>query len=412
MRLVLLVPQFPKLSETFIVSKFLGLLDAGWDVHVACRVRSNEQWAAHPDLAKRPELKDRVHPQWRHQPRWVAVFLWPFMALLTFWRAPRTSLNYLRRGWPLFGLPLLKQFYLDAAIIAVKPDIVHFEFATLSVGRTYLKELLDCRMTASHRGYDITYVGLDDPDYYTPLWQKADALHLLGEDLWQRALRRGCPPDKPHAYISPAINAQLFDRGLQDSNDQYAVIGPERPLRILSVGRMEWMKGYEFGLAAVRQLVDQGIPVEYRIIGGGAYMPPVAYARHEMALEPYVQLLGPKNRATVLEHLRWADIFLHAAVSEGFCNAVIEAQAMQVPVVTTDADGLPENVEDGVTGFAVPRRHAAPLAEKLAVLAGDPELRRSFGQAGRDRVTLLFQLRDQIKAFDFFYRQVGQLNAH
>jgi colanic acid/amylovoran biosynthesis glycosyltransferase len=101
-----------------------------------------------------------------------------------------------------------------------------------------------------------------------------------------------------------------------------------------------------------------------------------------------------------------ADVLLHAAVSEGFCNAVVEAQAMELPVVCTDADGLRENVADGETGFVVERRNPAALAGKVEKLAQDPQLRRRMGEAGRRRVTSRFQLRDQIDRFERFYSAI------
>jgi colanic acid/amylovoran biosynthesis glycosyltransferase len=101
-----------------------------------------------------------------------------------------------------------------------------------------------------------------------------------------------------------------------------------------------------------------------------------------------------------------ADVFLHPAVSEGFCNAVIEAQAMTLPVVCSDADGLAENVAHGRTGFVVPRRDPDALAAPLIELAADRALRRRIGRAGRERVLSRFTLPDQIRAFDTFYRSV------
>ena len=76
---------------------------------------------------------------------------------------------------------------------------------------------------------------------------------------------------------------------------------------------------------------------------------------------------------------------------------------MCLPVVCSDAGGLPENVQDDVTGFVVPRRDPSGLATRLAQLAHDPELRERMGQAGRQRVLQHFQLRDQITAFENLY---------
>lgn len=404
MRLALIVSRFPRVSETFIVNKFVGLVDAGWDVHMVCQQAATADWDKFPPLASRPELQRRVHGQWPHRPKWLPALLWLPVLLLTLIRAPQATVRYWREVWPRFGWGTAKQFYLDAVLIALSPDVLHFEFSALAVGQIYLKQALGCRLSASFRGYDLSYAGLENPDHYTRLWQSADAFHVLGRDLWRRALRRGCPPGKPHAFIPPAIDVEYFRR--DRPTRQLATVTPDRPLRILSVGRLEWVKGYEYALAAVRLLGERGIPYEYRIIGDGAYLEPLAFARHELGLTEQVEFMGSRPHPDVIEQMNWADVFLHAAVSEGFCNAVLEAQAMQLPVVASDADGLPENVADGQTGFIVPRRDPAALADKLALLAGDVELRRTMGAAGRERVEDCFTLPQQIAAFDRFFREM------
>ena len=400
MRLVLVVPRFPRLSETFIVSKFLGLIDAGWDAHVVCG--ETEPWDAFPRLLARPELRRRIHRAWPHEPGWLAALLWLPAAGATAVRAPRPAARYGRAALEAGPGRAARQTYLDAAIIALSPDIVHFEFGALAVGRTYLKRRLGCRLSVSFRGYDLSYVGLDQPGHYNEVWRDADAIHTLGRDLWRRALRRGCPPDKPHALISPAVDTTYFQPDERAGED----VSETRPLRVLSVGRLEWKKGYEYGLEAVRQLKASGVPVTYRILGGGSYLEPLAFARHTMGLEGDVEFLGPRPQAEVLAQMRWADVLLHPAVSEGFGNAVLEAQAMALPVVCSDADGLPENVANGETGFVVPRRDPAAMVRPLARLAADPALRRRMGAAGRERVRTCFRPEDQIAAFDRFYRDV------
>jgi colanic acid/amylovoran biosynthesis glycosyltransferase len=405
MRLVLIVPRFPQASETFIVNKFVGLVDAGWDVHIVCGDFMRAEWESFPPLAGRPELQRRVHRQWRHEPAWIAAFLWLPALLSTLWRAPRIVWRYWRVVGPRFGLSSAKRFYLDAAIIARRPDVLHYEFGALAVGQTYLKEALGCRLGAAFRGYDISFAGLENPDHYAELWAAVDAIHVLGRYLWRRALERGCPPDKPHAFIPPAVNLALFaNAGVAR---QVEAIGPDRPLCILSVGRLEWAKGYEYALRAARLLAERGVPFEYRIIGNGRYNEPLAFTRHELGLEERVQFLFRRSHSEVVEQMNWADVFLHAAVSEGFCNAAMEAQAMRLPVVCSDAGGLAENVVDGLTGFVVPRRDSAALAAGLARLAADAELRRRMGEAGRARVADCFSLPDQIAAFDRFYRAMG-----
>jgi glycosyltransferase involved in cell wall biosynthesis len=77
-----------------------------------------------------------------------------------------------------------------------------------------------------------------------------------------------------------------------------------------------------------------------------------------------------------------------------------------VPVVCTDADGLAENVEHGVTGLVVPRRDPAALAAAVAELAADPDRRQRMGQAGRERAIRVFPPAAEIDGFEAFYRDI------
>ncbi len=402
-RLILVVPTFPKLSETFIVSKAAGLVAAGWDLHVVCQSSDTREWRHFPG-AVTAALEGRVHVEWPAEPGILAAALAPAAIGSCLLRNPLAAGRVLFRGGPTPVWNGFRRLYLDATLINLSPDVVHFEFGTLAVGKTYLKELLGCRLSVSFRGFDLNFVGVEDPLYYKDVFHDVDLIHCLGADLWRRAVQRGCSPDKEHVLIPPAIDVAFFD---PDERPPAPVAGtPGRPIRILSVGRLEWKKGYEDALEAVRRLREAGISLEYRIVGGGGYRDAVAYARHEMGLERSVSLLGPLPPTAVKREMLWADVFLHAAVSEGFCNAVIEAQAMQLPVVCTDADGLPENVREGETGFVVPRRDPEAVAQGISRLAADPSLRERMGRAGRRRVVEHFRVEDQIAAFDRAYTRL------
>src|SRR5439155_10003337 len=116
-------------------------------------------------------------------------------------------------------------------------------------------------------GFDPVFLKQEDGSHPRDVWTDADALHVMSEYLWKRAVDSGCPPSKPHAVIPPPVDCAFFDPGSRAHHD---VTGSgDRPLRILSVGWMDWHKGYEYALEGLRRLVDGGIPCEYRIVGGG-----------------------------------------------------------------------------------------------------------------------------------------------
>jgi glycosyltransferase involved in cell wall biosynthesis len=94
-------------------------------------------------------------------------------------------------------------------------------------------------------------------------------------------------------------------------------------------------------------------------------------------------------------------------LEEGFGIPAAEAMGCEVPVVASDAGGLPEVVEDGVTGLVVPRGDSGALAGAIGSLLADPERRRRMGQAGRARALRLFDWDRSAEQFEGLYREVA-----
>lgn len=401
-RLVLVVPAFPQLSETFIVTKAVGLVARGWDVQIVCGRSTSEQWSAfgagHPvnTMRGRVNVTPDLSPGIR-LPLNVVRSLRPLHQA-----EPGTIRRYLTDRSCSLGRRA-RDLVVDATILGLRPDVVHFEFGSLAVGRTHLGRRADAALSVSFRGYDLNYVGLAQSDHYREVWADADAIHVLGQDLWRRAVHRGAPEDLPHAVIPPAMDTST---AVPIPARPGALGTADNPLRLLSVGRLHWKKGHQYALDAVAMLQDRGLHLRYRVVGNGPLQEAVAFWRHQLGLDDIVELLGAVPPAEVSRHLFWADVFVHPATSEGFCNAVIEAQAHGVPVVCSDADGLAENVEDGVTGLVVPRRDPEALANAIADLAADGPRREATGRAGPDRVQRRFRIQDQLDAWERFYHEV------
>jgi glycosyltransferase involved in cell wall biosynthesis len=95
------------------------------------------------------------------------------------------------------------------------------------------------------------------------------------------------------------------------------------------------------------------------------------------------------------------------SLEEGFGIPAAEAMGCEVAVVASDAGGLPEVVEHGVTGLVVPRGDAGALAKAIGSLLDDPERRRVMGQAGRKRALRLFDWDRSAQQFEELYREVA-----
>ncbi len=292
----------------------------------------------------------------------------------------------------------LKNALVYAPVVNLQPDIVHFEFGTLAAKGVAVCNFSDATLSVSFRGYDLNYAGLDDINYYSEVWNKCKAFHFLGNDLKKRAVERGYTGSGIEALIPPAIDTDFFKP--TNINKQ------TKKLKIVSVGRLVWKKGYEYAIRAASILKEKGIDFEYNIIGDGAHFQALQFIIKESGLEGSVHLLGTQSSEEIKEHLEQSDVFVHPAISEGFSNAVLEAQAMGLPVICTDADGLPENIEDTVTGFVVPKWAAEAIADKLIFLSENRNKIDEMGLKGIARVNKYFTIDKQIEAFINFYSTI------
>lgn len=138
-------------------------------------------------------------------------------------------------------------------------------------------------------------------------------------------------------------------------------------------------------LAALRQARPD---VQGLIVGDGPLRPEVEQAARAHGLSSSCRFLGERSDVAAL--LVAMDVFVLTSVSEGFPFVVLEAMAMECPVVATGVNGVPEIVEDGVTGRLVPRGDAATLTRATIEILDTPEAGRGMGRAGRQRVVQRF----------------------
>ena len=141
------------------------------------------------------------------------------------------------------------------------------------------------------------------------------------------------------------------------------------------------------------------MPAVYHVIGDGPLHDELRGLIERLGITAHVQLHGAKSNDDVLLLLDSADVLLAPSVTatngeaEGIPNAVKEAMATGLPVIATRHSGIPELVEDGVSGYLVPERDAAALAERLTYLNEHSELWRDMGRRGREKIEREFDTR-------------------
>ena len=160
-------------------------------------------------------------------------------------------------------------------------------------------------------------------------------------------------------------------------------------VRLVTIGRLVEKKGVEYGIRAVAKIKKSNQNIEYSIVGDGPLKEELDKLIRELHISDTVKLLGWKDRYEVLGLLKDTDILLAPSITsrngdqEGIPVTLMEGMAMGVPVVSTEHSGIPELIDNGVSGYIVPEGNVDALAEKLGYLIEQPGIWSEMGRAGR-----------------------------
>lgn len=171
---------------------------------------------------------------------------------------------------------------------------------------------------------------------------------------------------------------------------------------ILSVGRLVEKKGHSYLLEALAILCERGRQFHCTIVGDGELRAQLERDIDRLALSDQVTMKGAVGQRDVVSLLDEADVFCLPAVvatdgdRDGLPNVLIEALAKRVAVVTTDVTGIPELVQDGVTGLVVGQRDAQALADALDRLLQDCALRSGLAARGYGHAQASHNLHNEV----------------
>jgi glycosyltransferase involved in cell wall biosynthesis len=225
----------------------------------------------------------------------------------------------------------------------------------------------------------------------TPLYYKIDQLCLpryesvicVSDDLYERSRACGVPAQRC-CVIENGIDTEQFRRRQTTEEAKPKLGWPRERFIIGGVGRLSPEKGFDLLLRAARQLVERGLDVGVVIAGEGAEKTNLEALAGELGLAERVKLLGYcGDTRPVFEAM---DVFALSSLREGLPNVVLEALAMETPVVATRIAGVPRLIVDGETGLLVEPGSAAQLAAAIERMARDSNLRQRLADAGRQRV--------------------------
>ena len=381
LRIGYLVPQFPGQTHIFFWREIRALEAMGHAVHVLSTRRPPSGLIAHDwsdDAIARTTYLGRPHPGLA-------------LAALT---------RLVPRGLPLWMAREGMGFARDAALAlpaaeallayARQHDLDHVH--AHSCGRAALIAAFARR--AGGVPYSLTLHGpLSD---YGPgqgfKWRDAAFATVITRKLMQEVHDQlaGNLPDRM------VIRPMGVDTDILRRSAPYVPPEKGRPMRLFSCARLNIVKGHQDLMVAMRQLLDQGVDVRLDIAGeddagGSGYRQELEAHLRRLHLQDHVKLLGAIDAGAVRQRLEEAHLFVLASWHEPLGVAYMEAMAMGVPVIGTDAGGVTELIENGTTGRLVSPRKPVELARAIRDLAADPDRLRQFSVAGRAHVEAHFR---------------------
>ncbi|MGP2500164.1 glycosyltransferase [Pantoea ananatis] len=369
MKLTFFTMRFPVASETFVLNQVTHFIDAGYDVEIISvfpgdLVNRHGAFDEYGLAAKThyllPEEKISLTDKLGQRLKLVL----PKITKVSLLR----SLNVRRYGAQSSKL-LLPAIVANARQTYVADVfLVHFGYAGALANKLRELGILKGKQATVFHGADISrrHILDEHKQDYRNLFQQSE-LMLPISHLWQNKLiEMGCPPEKIHV-TRMGIEPEKFNFQPRDAF--------HTPLRIVSVARLTEKKGLDVAVKASAILKQRGGQFQYTIIGNGdqAQMMRDFIAREEM--DDCVTMPGFKPQEEIRQALNEADIFLLPSKTaadgdmEGIPVALMEAMAVGLPVVSTFHSGIPELIENNVSGWLVKEDDAEALAETLLKLS-------------------------------------------
>jgi colanic acid/amylovoran biosynthesis glycosyltransferase len=255
-----------------------------------------------------------------------------------------------------------------------KYDIIYAQHGALGNNFINLKKELgeSTKLVVCFRGKDITACLQENPHLYDDLFKYGDLFLPVCDAFKDTLIRHGCDPKKILVHHS-AIDCELF------SYRKKIIPSEKEAIKIVSVCRLVEKKGLQYAIHAIADLVQKGYNIEYTIVGSGVLRATLEELVRNLNLQDNIFLVGLKSLTEVAKMLRASHIFILPSITafsgdqEGIPNALKEAMACGLPVVSTYHSGIPELIQDGKSGLLVEEANSTALSKAIEYLIHNPK---------------------------------------
>ncbi|MGN8646342.1 glycosyltransferase [Gracilibacillus sp. HCP3S3_G5_1] len=392
MKIAMLVPKFPIISETFILNQITGLIDKGHNIDILTFNKGDTE-VIHKTIEEY-NLMDRVYYLGGDIPNnKLKRVLKIIPALLK--KTPNLNsviqtVNFLKYGRGILSLRCL--YTLINFTERKEYDIIHCQYGPQGVEALVLKNLgiINGKIITSIRGFDITRALAEYYPGYKQLFANEELFLPVCRHFKNILIKNGCPENKIKVLYSGIDINKFKPVSHSKENKDY--------FHIISTARLEEKKGLKYAIEAVATLLETRNNIKYTIIGDGSLKEELSLLIKQSNAQSNIKLVGRKNQTEVMEYLRSADLFLAPSITskdgnqEGIPNALKEAMLMLIPVISTFHSGIPELIDDNVTGYLVPEKDSNALYEKIKYVMDNSEKQNEITEQAMKKVKREFPI--------------------
>lgn len=291
-------------------------------------------------------------------------------------------------------------------------DIIHAHFGHNGLYALPYARKFDIPLVVSLHGRDVTIL-LGNEKYkpsfwhylkgYRTLFRKVDMFLAASSELRDLIVSVGCPAGKVMVHTL-GIDIEKFAPIREEARTE--------PPTVLMVGRFVEKKGHMVGLQAAAAARREGLSFKLVMVGDGPKEGQYRRYIAEQSMQDTVALPGPLPHPDVCRLMARAAVLMAPSVvarnldRESGMIVAKEASACATPVIGTRHGGIPDIVDDGVTGFLVPERDSGALAERLKILLNDGNLRRRMGRAAREKMERQYDIRTRSAILEETYDRI------
>jgi colanic acid/amylovoran biosynthesis glycosyltransferase len=296
--------------------------------------------------------------------------------------------------------PELKQHNFNTAISLLKPDILHVQWPSLLPWCEEALETPALKVVLSQRGYQSNvrpFVDEENLKYLREIYPKLAGFHSVSEATSREGDKIFAGEGKIDHVVYSGFNLQGMDFPNTYTRHE--------PLRLVSVGRPHWIKGYVSMLLACKFLKEK-LPFTYTIVGA-AGDEELTYLIEDHGLQQLCTLTPKIGQDAVYKLMKESDLLVLPSLSEGMPNVIIEAMALGLPVLSTASGGVAELIIPDETGWIVPVDDPKAMTEAIEAFTNvPPEKIEAVRLAARKKVEQQHNEKQMVERMERLYREV------